>query len=158
MISPKRKKRRRNRDSECRASGNGSPIRGEGEDVHGANVNADSTLDAGRIGVVEVLLILGKSHDIDADLAVLGALGARNALRVRDDLQPSVPAGEKPIVGRKWTPVSAPDLAAKERIERNRDDGNQPEIDGVVISLPPDVVALGLVETNHNQTHNDARS
>jgi hypothetical protein len=58
----------------------------KGEDLHGANIDADTTLDARCVGVGEGLFSLREALHIDSDLAVSGTLSAADALVVRLDL------------------------------------------------------------------------
>ncbi|MEM7674573.1 MAG: hypothetical protein AAF449_01070, partial [Myxococcota bacterium] len=54
----------------------------ERENVHRAYIDANATLDAGRVFVVERLLVLGESHHVNPYLTVFRTLGAANALVV----------------------------------------------------------------------------
>ena len=87
----------------------------EAQDIHGTNRDADSALDAGRVGVVEGFPIFGKGHDVDAHFAVGRALRATDALVVRANLQRAVPLGEHLHILRERAPHPAPDFTAKER-------------------------------------------
>ena len=119
--------------------------------------HADTAVNTTRIPVVERLLILGEGHHIDPDLAVFRTLRTGNTLVIRSDLQLPVPLRQQLIVRRQWTPVATPDLAAKERIQRNRNDRDEPEVDEIAVRLPPQVVSVCLVETDDDQTDDGTR-
>ena len=110
-------------------------------------------MNTGGVRVIERLCVLRERHNVHADLAVLRALGALDALIVRDDLELAELRAHHLVKRGEWAPVSAPDFAAKERVERDGNHRDQPEIHDIAVALPPDIAALRVVRADNDGQH-----